>query len=373
VRVLHLYAGNLYGGIETLLATLARVRNVCPGVTPEFGLCFEGRLSSELRAAGVKVHLLGKVQFSLPWTVWSARRRLTRLLRESSPDAVVTHACWPHAVFAPAVRKTDAPLVFWCHDFLDSNHWLNRRAALTRPDQIIANSRWTAGAAANLFHQAPVEVLYYPIGPSAVDPSRRKAVRDATATRDDAVVILIACRLEEWKGHPLLLEALGALKDDPRWVGWVAGGVQRPHEREYLEGLRSQEAALGLTGRIRWLGQRNDVADLLAAADIHCQPNIGPEPFGIVYVEALYAGRPAVSTRHGGAAEIIDESCGILVEPGRADQLADALAMLIDRPELRRELGSHGPGRAHKLCDPATQLAKFQTIVETRASARLFI
>ncbi len=363
MRVLHLYAGNLYGGIETFLATLARARHLCPEMTPEFGLCFEGRLSSELRDAGVKVHLLGGVRFSLPWTAWSARRRLARLLHETQPDAVVTHACWPHAVFAPAVRKAGARLVFWCHDFLDSQHWLNRRAALTRPDQIIANSCHTAGSAADLFREAPVEVVYYPVQPIAVDPSRRKAVRDANGAREDAVVILTACRLEEWKGHPLLLDALGAMKDEPRWVCWVAGGVQRPHEGEYLERLRRQEAALGLTGRIRWLGQRSDVADLLAGADIHCQPNIGPEPFGIVYVEALYAGRPAVSTKHGGAAEIIDASCGVLVEPGRADQLAGALVRLIDDPERRRQLGSQGPVRAHALCDPAEQLGKFRKII----------
>ena len=67
---------------------------------------------------------------------------------------------------------------------------------------------------------------------------------------------------------------------------------------------------------MRWLGQRRDVPELLAAADIYCQPNVGAEPFGIVFVEALYTGLPVVTTALGGALEIIDASCGVLVPPG---------------------------------------------------------
>src|SRR4051812_49392620 len=104
LRVLHLYAGNLYGGVERMLVTLARERSACPEMEPEFGLCFEGRLSRELRDAGVRVHMLGEVRLSRPWTVLAARRRLRELLRAQPFDAAITHSAWPHAVFAPAVR-----------------------------------------------------------------------------------------------------------------------------------------------------------------------------------------------------------------------------------------------------------------------------
>src|SRR5215470_10318154 len=97
-RVLHVNAGNLYGGIETLLVTLARQRDFCAGVAPEFAVCFEGRLSEELRAAGVPVHLLGPARVSRPWTVWRVRRRLREVLAASRSDVVVSHGCWPHAV-----------------------------------------------------------------------------------------------------------------------------------------------------------------------------------------------------------------------------------------------------------------------------------
>src|SRR5258708_10528589 len=103
MRVLHLSAGNLYGGIETLLATLARHRSLCPAMQPHFALCFAGRLNDELEDAGVPVDLLGNVRISRPWTVWQARRRLRGLLDRQHVDAVITHGCWPHALFAPVV------------------------------------------------------------------------------------------------------------------------------------------------------------------------------------------------------------------------------------------------------------------------------
>ena len=123
MRVLHLYSGNLYGGIERLLATLARERHRCPDMEPAFGLCFRGRLADELSAAGVPVFDLGPVRFSRPWTLWRARWRLARLLLRERFDAVVTHACWPHAIFAPVVRRARLRLALAVHDYLPGTGW----------------------------------------------------------------------------------------------------------------------------------------------------------------------------------------------------------------------------------------------------------
>ncbi|MFL5349028.1 MAG: glycosyltransferase family 1 protein, partial [Hyalangium sp.] len=99
MRLLHIYSGNLYGGIETFLRTLARVQRLSSGLVHEFALCFEGRLSRELREAGATVHLLGEVRVSRPWTLWRARGELSRLLERGGYAAVVCHAAWPQALF----------------------------------------------------------------------------------------------------------------------------------------------------------------------------------------------------------------------------------------------------------------------------------
>jgi glycosyltransferase involved in cell wall biosynthesis len=141
-------------------------------------------------------------------------------------------------------------------------------------------------------------------------------------------------------------------------MAWIVGGAQRPHERAYLAELEAQAAAASIADRVRFLGQRADVPQLLAAADVHCQPNISPEPLGLAFIEALNAGLPVVSTRMGGAAEIVTERCGVLVDPGDATALADVLRRLIADPLERARLGEAGPARAAVLSDPARVLRR---------------
>jgi glycosyltransferase involved in cell wall biosynthesis len=148
------------------------------------------------------------------------------------------------------------------------------------------------------------------------------------------------------------------LRDLPGWEAWFAGGPQKAGEAEYLAGLKSTAEKLGIADRVRFLGQRADVPRLMAAADVLCQPNIGPEPFGIVLVEALYAGLPVVTSAFGGAVEIVDDTCGIRCEPGNPVAVANALRRLLADPDYRAMLGEAGPDRAARLCDPARQLAR---------------
>lgn len=367
MRVLHVYSGNLYGGVETLLVTLAQHRRLNPSMEPHFAVCFEGRLSGELAACGVPVYQLGAVRVSRPATVYRARRALGKLLSKGKFDVVVCHSVWSQAVFGPVVRAAEVPLAFWLHDVASGTHWLERWARLTRPDLAVANSHFTATTVARLYAGVPAEVIYCPVGP----PQRRFTGTDRSVTRadlrteEDAVVIVQVSRMEAYKGHHLHLRALHALRHVPGWVCWQVGGAQRPHEAQYLQELRYAASTLDIAERVRFLGQRSDVSRLLAAADIHCQPNIGPEPFGITFIEALYAGLPVVTTAIGGAMEIVTESCGLLVQPNDPRALADALEYLIRHGELRARLSRGAPVRARTLSDPMTQLNKLGELLRS--------
>jgi glycosyltransferase involved in cell wall biosynthesis len=217
---------------------------------------------------------------------------------------------------------------------------------------VLANSRFTASAVPKLFADVPVEVQYNPVeSPAIADRQRaRREMRIALEVPECACVILMASRLERWKGHALLLESLARLRDVNDWQCWIAGGPQRAAEDVYLSELKDRARSLGIDDRTRFLGQRDDVPALLAAADVYCQPNTGPEPFGVAFVEALAAGVPVVSTNPGAAPEIVDDSCGRLVAPD-AESVAAALRSLIESPALRRSLGAAGPVRARELCD----------------------
>ncbi|MFQ5745405.1 MAG: glycosyltransferase, partial [Acidobacteriota bacterium] len=314
MRVLHIGAGNLYGGVETLLVTLARYRDLCAGMEPEFALCFEGRLSAELKAASVPLHMLGRVRTSRLYTVLRARHRLAGLLRRSSFDVVLCHMAWPQAIFGPTVRRAGLPLVVWRHDAGDGRHWLERWARRTEPDLTICNSRFAETALASFCPGIWTEVIYCPVAlPEPVSQREAMKTRSELGVSAKTTVIIQVSRLETWKGHQLHLEALGKLRKLPGWVCWMVGGAQRPHEVRYLDNLKQKAARLDIADRVLFLGQRSDVPQLLAAADVHCQPNTGPEPFGITFIEAMYAHLPIVTTALGGAQEIIDGSCGMLV------------------------------------------------------------
>jgi glycosyltransferase involved in cell wall biosynthesis len=359
MRVLHLYSGNLYGGVETLLVTLARLRALCPSLESEMALCFEGRLSAELRATGIPVHRLLEVRASRILTVARARRRLTALLARGRFDCAVCHGSWSQAMLGPPVKLASIPLVFWAHEAAVGKHWTERLARRVRPDLVICDSRFTAASIGNLYPDVPSLVLAYPVSAQTVrlTATERAALRASLDTPIDATVITQVSRMERWKGHTLLMDALAGLRE-LSWVWWIVGGAQRPEELAYLGTLRAAADRLGVADRVRFLGERRDVPRLLAAADIHCQANLNPEPFGITFIEALAAGLPVVTVAMGGPLEIIDDSCGVLVPPDDVGALEAALRRLIKDPGLRARLALGGPARARRVSDPATQMRR---------------
>lgn len=358
MRVLHIYSGNFYGGVESLLLTFARSRDLCPGMQPSYALSFEGKLSADLARTGVPVYQLGAVRASLPLTVIEARRRLRSLLGRERFDVVICHSPWPHLIFAPAVRASGTPLVFWLHDAAEGKHWSERWARRTPPDLAITNSEFTQKTLPNIHPGVRGAIVRTPV---AVPDShwtygQLASARAELGASPTDVVIVQPSRMEEWKGHRLHLEALALLKDVPNWVCWMVGKPQRPYEQRYFGGLKDQAARLGLEGRVRFPGWVPDLGKLLAAAQIHCQPNTGPEPLGLTFLEAMAARLPVVTTALGGALELVDESCGVLTPPGDAAALASALGGLIADEARRSKLGAAGPARVRRLCDPELQL-----------------
>lgn len=358
MRILHVSSGNLYGGIETMLVTMARHRGECADMEQEFAPCFDARLAADLRETGAAVHVLGDVRISRLGSVWRARRQLVRILRATRYDAVICHGPWVLIIFASAIRALGVPLVLWAHDAHRGKHWIERLAARQRPDRVIANSEYSSGHVASWLRGVARTVIHCPVEVSCVrrHTRPRAEVRRELNTPADAVVIVLVGRMDAGKGHEVLISALRLVQRDHPWHCWIVGGPQRESEQAYYEGLSNLARTLSIAERVRFSGHRSDVADLLAAADIYCQPSPRAESFGISFVEALSHGLPVITTPIGGALEIIDESCGIFVPRNDATLLADALTRLVASQALRRRLGGGGAARAHLLCDPANRL-----------------
>ena len=363
MRVLHVSAGNLYGGIERILVEIASVDGGAG--RHEFALSFEGRAADDLRTAGATVTVLGSARFSRPWSVWRARRRLASIVNAGRYQAVVCHAPWSYGLAAPVVPG--AARVFWAHDASDGRHWTERRVQAERPCLAICNSQYTANALRRWLPGARLEVIYAPVAPAPATETIRRDVRREMGTVDATTVFVIASRFERWKGHLDLLRAAARLHGD--WSVWIAGGPQRASEDAYARDIRDEIAHLAIDARVRLLGDRPDVRRVLRGADVHVQPNATPEPFGLAFVEALDAGLPVITTAGGGALEIVTAECGILVAPGDLDALTSALQRMIDDSALRLRLGAAGPARAAALCDPAAQLRRLDEALSAACGA----
>jgi glycosyltransferase involved in cell wall biosynthesis len=362
LRVAHLVGGNLFGGVETILVTLARYRSAATDMVPLFVACYDGRLRQELARVGEPVHLLGEARVSRPFSVLRARQALKEFLRRERVDVVVCHGAWPHALFAGTVKRSGVPLVFYQHDVLTGKHWVERAARRHRPVAIVANSRYTARSTSSVFETPLPEVVYCPVPVSSLlAPEERRRVRQELGVSPDTAVILQTSRMEAWKGHRRHLRVLSKLTHRRDWVSLIAGGAQRPAERAYEAELRALSETLGLASRVKFLGHRSDVPRLLGAADLHFQPNESPEPFGIAFIEAMLAGLPVVTRPLGAVPEYIDPSVGRLAADD--DGLARAIEQLLDSPEERRTLGQNARRSALDLCRPEQQVKALEALL----------
>lgn len=175
----------------------------------------------------------------------------------------------------------------------------------------------------------------------------RKAARGRDALRaelglavDDLLVLAVG-RLSAEKGHAWLLDALAlAVRRQPRLRLAIVG--DGPLRRDLL----MQAQRLGISHRVRLLGYRADVPRLLAAGDIVANPSLS-EAFGNAILEAMALSRPVIAARAGGQQEIVaDSETGLLVAPGEVAALADALALLAERPDIARRMGEQARLRA---------------------------
>lgn len=173
---------------------------------------------------------------------------------------------------------------------------------------------------------------------------RRSSDLDAAAMKrtlglpERCRIVGIVGNIRFWKGQDHFIDAVKILSGRYADVyGLIVGGWGED-DRRYHEGLRERVEAAGLSDRVRFLGYRTDVPDLLSALDVFVHASTKPEPFGMVILEAMAARRPIVATNIGGPPEILDGGrCGILVPPRDAGAIANACGKYLEDALFRRE------------------------------------
>lgn len=259
-------------------------------------------------------------------------------------------------------------------DFFSAKSWSYRtieRRCFQRPHPpiLIAVSHMVA-AEYQRSYGLPAEnvrVAYYQISLERFSPAVRNQYRDATRARlglrPDELAVLFVGQNFKRKGVRLLVEAAARLQQrgSPFQI-LVAGGSER-QARPFV----SLAHRLNCADRVRFLGPQGRVEELYAAADVFCLPTFY-DSFGMVALEAMACGVPAVCSRFGGVSEIIrnDQNGYLLRQEHSADELASLLETLRD-PALRERLGREAILTAQSVClqNDANDIAR---VVESVAS-----
>jgi glycosyltransferase involved in cell wall biosynthesis len=190
--------------------------------------------------------------------------------------------------------------------------------------------------------QAKLRLIYNGIEPTGRAQDKREA-RATLGLDAEALIGVVVANLIAYKGHRDLIEALAlaAPKLPPAWQVLCVGA-----DNDLRPELETLAAAKGLSGNLRFLGQRFDVGRLLEAADFGVLPSRANEGFSNAILESMRAGLPVVVTDVGGNAEaVVDGETGFVVPPADPPALAEALLLVAEDPALRRKLGEAGRER----------------------------
>lgn len=168
-------------------------------------------------------------------------------------------------------------------------------------------------------------------------PIEAKDIKAEFGLRPDEYIIGTAARLTRSKGVFELIEAISILSKKRKNIRLIIAG-DGP-ERNSLELFAKY---LGVSERIIFAGLRNDIEKIYSAMDVFILPSIN-EPFGLAILEAMAVGKPVIATNTGGIPEIIrHEETGLLIEPRSPKAIAEAIDILIEKPEFSKKISQAG-------------------------------
>jgi len=330
IRVAHVSLTLKTGGLERILADLARHVDRDRYHLEFIALRETGRFADEIRDAGWKVHDL---QSRSRWQDLSALRQL---FHERQIDIVHTHNTYPHLYGTLAARWAGVPIVLQTRHGQRAGHgWKSRvqyRLASRWCNQIIAVSDDAATLCVESDGIPPSKVRRIWNG---IDTDQFRWTPPAVAPHAISVA-----RLSPEKDFPTLLAAVRTVA--PQVPGFRLTIVGHGPDREKLEATVKD---WGLTGQIHFLGERADVPELLAQSAFFVTATL-TEGISLTLLEAMAVGRAVIATAVGGNPEIVvDGQTGMLVPPRSVERLAEAMVEMCHHPERWRDWGVAGRDR----------------------------
>jgi glycosyltransferase involved in cell wall biosynthesis len=379
------HTAEVSGAERSLLSLLAALPDT---VQPRLATP-RGRLAEEAQRLGIstatipgtagslKLHPLHTPRTLLELAAAAARVRLA----SRRYGATLVHANSIRAGLMLGLSRAPAPKVVHVRDCLPPGRLSSAtlRLIASTATTVVANSEYTARSVRLAAPSARLEVVHNPVDLSRWDPARIDRVHARarlTEVRSRSFLFGVVAQLTPWKGQDTAIEALRLLRkqgiDAHLLLIGSAKFVSRStrfDNRAYVEELKKRIAELGMEDRVSWLGEREDVVELVAALDVLLLPS-WEEPFGRALIEAMALEVPVVATSVGGPPEIItDGREGYLVEPRDAEVWARAVRRFAESTELGREMGRAGRRRVEAAFSLDRHVASMLDVYE-RALAR---
>lgn len=274
---------------------------------------------------------------SLWRTVLAARKAIQRL----DPEIVHANTLRAGVVTTLATTGTNRTVLWHVHDILPRHPVstiIRLLAYLSSRTRIVAVSHFTARSfCGNLSFGSRVQTVY-----NGTDLSRfplkapgSSAFRREAGIPDDAFLVCAVGQICARKGLLELVNAFATIyAEAPRVHLAIVGKVIFAHEEEYRKILVRAAVNAGVTDRVHFMGERNDVASILQASDLLVLNSL-EEPFALVLIEAMSSGTPVLATRVGGVPEVVrDSENGWLIEKGDIAALAAKLLELSQNIDL---------------------------------------
>lgn len=298
--------------------------------------------------------------------VFFALRQGAALCRKARPDVIVCGSVVPAPAAFLLSRWFRCPYVVLVHgsDVLHPGFVYQRaiRFLLAHAARIAANSAQTRSLLQQRgFRTGPVDVVHPGVKVEAFAAEPPHGAEDILREAADRPVLLSVGRLIKRKGHlPFIEEVMPRLVERFPDLLFLVVGEDAKQSLVHTERLHDQMARrvveLGLQRHVRLLGRLPGEADLVKLffrADVFVLPGLeipgDMEGFGIVFLEAALGRTPTVSTRVGGVPEaVVDGETGLLVPPGDADAMTEAITRLLTDDALRERLGRAAEARARR-------------------------
>ena len=334
-RVMYLAHTFQVGGAEEMVLNLVRH---LPGRFEPMVCAIRdlGPIGNEILASGTPTSALGlNPGLRRPWDV----ARLQRFLRDTRPHIVHTFLLTASLYGRLAAMLARVPIVIGTevniYERKRPGHVLAERLLMPGTDRVVASAESVRQFYIRQVHADPakIDVIY-----NAVDWARlrrttgREEMRRSLDLPAGAPVAATVARLTEQKGHVYLFDALA---HDP---GLSALHLIVVGDGDLRESLVRRVEALGLSNRVRFVGARRDLGDLLNAVDLFVLPSLW-EGLPLSLLLAMGAGLPVVATQIPGLPEVVDDGrTGLLVPPGDAAALGAAIARIVGQPAFGRSL-----------------------------------